>query len=106
MLGAHIDAVVTHQWENALNYLYWDVLYAGWPLIHNSPEIREAGYFYPAFDPVTGGAVLTDALEHHAANFQRDRPAVLETLWRFNVDNPRVQARHGELLEQVMDAPG
>jgi hypothetical protein len=102
MMGSHIDAVVTHQWENDLNYLYWDVLYLGWPLIHNSPAFAEVGYFYPSFDPKTGGQVLCEALAGHAAQWAKTRPAVLETLWRFNIDNPEVQRRHAELLEQVM----
>ncbi|HEX4197234.1 MAG TPA: DUF2827 family protein [Caulobacteraceae bacterium] len=102
MLGSHIDAVVTHQWENALNYLYWDVLYLGWPLIHNSPEFEEAGYYYPAFDPQTGGEVLREALNTHSAEQVARRPKVLEALWRYNIDNPAVQRRHAELLEKLM----
>ena len=102
MLGSHIDAVVTHQWENALNYLYWDVLYLGWPLIHNSAEFQDAGYYYPAFDPQTGGEVLREALNTHAAEQVARRPKVLEALWQFNIDNPAVQRRHAELLEKLM----
>ncbi len=104
MLGSHIDAVVTHQWENALNYLYWDVLYLGWPLIHNSTEFVEAGYYYPEFDPQAGGEVLVAALADHAENAVARRDATLATLWRFHIDNPAVQRRHAELLEQVMTA--
>jgi hypothetical protein len=104
MLGSHIDAVVTHQWQNALNYLYWDVLYLGWPLIHNSPEFQEAGYYYPEFDPQTGGEVLRDALHTHAAEAERRRPQVLDTLWRFNIANPAVQKGHLDLLENLMSS--
>ena len=102
MLGNHIDAVVTHQWENALNYLYWDVLYLGWPLIHNSPEFEDTGYYYPAFDPKTGGEVMREALRTHAANAAAQRPKVLDTLWRFNIDNPAVQKSYATLLEKLM----
>lgn len=102
MLGLHVDAVVTHQWENELNYLFWDVLYLGWPLIHNSPAFQEVGYYYPAFDPQTGGDVVREALPGHAARWRETRPAVLETLWRFNIDNPEVQRAHADLLEQLM----
>ncbi len=40
VLHRHVDAVVVHQWQNDLNYLYWDVLWSGHPLIHNSPAIE------------------------------------------------------------------
>jgi len=102
VLGEHIDAVVTHQWENALNYLYWDVLYLGWPLVHNSEMFKETGYYYPEFDPVTGGQVLRDALRDHAKRAPEERSKVLETLWRFHIDNPLVQRQHSELLERLM----
>ncbi|ANH75594.1 hypothetical protein ACS15_4713 [Ralstonia insidiosa] len=49
-MAAHGDAVVSHTWENAQNYLYYELLYGGYPLIHNSPYLGKAGYFYPDFD--------------------------------------------------------
>ena len=106
VMGLHVDAVVTHQWENDLNYLYWDVLYLGWPLIHNSESLREVGYYYPSFDPQTGGAVLAEALDSHAAQTPLQRQAVQDTLWRFNIDNPLVQRRHAELLDDLMSQRG
>jgi hypothetical protein len=102
MLGAHIDAVVTHQWENALNYLYWDVLYLGWPLVHNSPAIPEVGYYYPDFDPEGGGAALSEALGSHPGRMKAERAKTLEALWAFHIDNPVVQQAYEDLLEALM----
>jgi len=101
-LGQHTDAVVTHQWENELNYLYWDALYAGWPLVHNSSAIADAGYYYPDFDPRTGGDVLVAALERHASLSLSRRGQDLEAIWRHHIDNPAIGARYGDLLEAVM----
>lgn len=64
-LKDHCEAVVTHQWENGLNYLYWEALYGGYPLIHNSSFLEGAGYFYPDFDADAGGAALLDAKARH-----------------------------------------
>jgi len=102
LLGVHIDAVVTHQWENNLNYLYWDVLYTGWPLIHNSEAIKDVGYYYESFNPQAGGDVLVEALEHHRTNARRNRDQVLEVLWGLHIDNPKVLRRHADLLDMVM----
>ena len=55
ILARHVDTVVVHQWENDLNYLYWDVLWTGHPLVHNSPAAGEIGYHYRSFDPADGG---------------------------------------------------
>ena len=43
----HADAVIVHQWENDLNYLYWDVLWSGHPLIHNSPSAQRGRLLLP-----------------------------------------------------------
>jgi hypothetical protein len=64
-LRDHCDALVTHQWENALNYLYWEALYGGYPLIHNSPRIADLGYHYADFDAEAGGAALLRARAQH-----------------------------------------
>jgi hypothetical protein len=103
VLGKHVDAVVTHQWQNSLNYLYWDVMHGGFPLIHNSSEIADAGYYYPAFEPKKGGAILVDALERHASRIDGYRARAEATIGRFRNDRPEVKKRYQELLEQVMD---
>ena len=46
-LTNHCDAVVTHHWENGLNYLYYEVLHGGYPLVHNSACLKDWGYYYP-----------------------------------------------------------
>lgn len=102
VLGTHVDAVVEHQWENNLNYVYWDVLYSGHPLIHNSPEIEGAGYYYKAFDSQDGGRAIVDALSRHAGRAREARREAVDYLWRYRVDNPVVRARHSELIAKVM----
>ena len=102
VIGNHIDAIVEHQWENNLNYVYWDILYSGHPLIHNSTEIENAGYYYKSFDSQDGGRAIVDALSRHAGRAKQARAEAVDFLWRFRVDNPAVQARHSELIEMVM----
>ncbi|MEM5382910.1 DUF2827 domain-containing protein [Paraburkholderia phymatum] len=64
-MAQHADAVVAHQWENDQNYSYLDVLYGDYPLIHNSPWLRDAGYYYAGFDAQDGGRQLQAAALHH-----------------------------------------
>ncbi len=100
MLGREVDAVITHQWENDLNYLYWDVLYLGYPLIHNSSRIADAGYYYPDFDPMTGGRLaLLDAIESHQGSRDQDTEAV----WKYHIGNPENQSQYHDLLKKLLD---
>lgn len=59
--------VVSHQIMNELNYLYLECLYLGIPLIHNSPMIRDAGYYYPEHDTIEGSRQLQLALDSHTS---------------------------------------
>jgi hypothetical protein len=64
-IAKYCDCVVTHNWENSLNYLYYEVLWGGYPLIHNSKFLKEYGYYYESFDAVGGGLALASAFERH-----------------------------------------
>lgn len=68
VLPGAIDAVFAHHWENAQNYLYYEALYGGWPLIHNSHLIGDCGYRYHGFDCEEGGQALRRAFAEHDAN--------------------------------------
>ena len=93
------DAIVSHQWENAQNYLYYEALYGGYPLIHNSPLMRGWGYYYPDFDGFEGGKALLHAFDHHDAGLPQYRAKVAELLAQLDVANPaNVDAYTQELL--------
>ena len=64
----HADAIVSHQWQNEQNYSYLDALYGDYPLIHNSPWLKEAGYYYPGFDAREGALQLQRAAQQHATD--------------------------------------
>ncbi len=96
-LALHTDIVVTHQWENELNYLYYDVLYGGYPLIHNSPALK-CGYYFESFNAANGADVLLDVLAHHDQRieaYQAEAQAWLKTV---QVDyQPNIQAYENAL---------
>ena len=73
----HADTVVSHQWTNDQNYSYLDALTGDYPLIHNSEWLKSfgAGYYYPEFDAMQGGAQLRHALAHHDAGLADYRSA-------------------------------
>lgn len=81
-MAKHADVVVAHQWENALNFAYYDALYGGYPLVHNSPMVP-VGYRYNGFDAHGGADALLAALEHHDADvstYNRSAGAFLNTV--------------------------
>ncbi|MCA8435525.1 DUF2827 family protein, partial [Burkholderia seminalis] len=87
-MARHADAVVSHHWENGQNYLYYDVLYGGYPLIHNSTLIGDAGYYYPDFDAAAGGRALLEAWLHHDERLDDYRAKAGRLLQSVSIDNP------------------
>lgn len=85
MASERIDAVVSHQTENEQNYLYYDALYGGYPLIHNSGILNEAGvgFFYSGFRAEEGGGKLLEAWSQPPefwTDYKRDASGFLSTL--------------------------
>jgi len=100
-----VDAIVSHQWENAQNYLYYEALHGGYPLIHNSHLIGDCGYRYHGFDCEDGGRVLRTAFTEHDANLDDYRTtahAFLRTLDPLHEANVRA---YTDALEALFVKP-
>ncbi|MEX3693353.1 DUF2827 domain-containing protein [Paraburkholderia sp. BR14263] len=83
ILGRQADAVISHQWENAQNYVYYEALYGGFPLIHNSEFLDGCGYRYDGFDCADGALALREAFATHdiaLADYHSAARAFLATL--------------------------
>ena len=75
----HADAVVSHHWENGQNYIYYEMLHGGFPLIHNSDFLNGCGYRYDSYDPEDGALALLQAFASH----DRDLATYRKTADRF-----------------------
>tara|TARA_Y100000593_G_C4313810_1_gene339763 strand:- start:302 stop:1390 length:1089 start_codon:yes stop_codon:yes gene_type:complete len=61
--------IINHQLLNNLNYLLLECLYLGFPILHNSTELSECGYFYEDFNVDDGAIQLKIATKLHGQNF-------------------------------------
>ena len=84
-----MDVVVSHQWDNELNFLYLDVLHARYPLVHNSPYFKECGYYYEGHDIEAGAAALEQALRHHDNNIVEYNTRADACIYKYHTRNPR-----------------
>ncbi|MDB5696491.1 MAG: hypothetical protein JWN21_2034 [Sphingomonas bacterium] len=97
-LTNHCDAVVTHHWENGLNYLYYEVLHGGYPLVHNSAWLKDWGYYYPDFGAEAGGDALLAAFATHDERLDEYRSNVAELVARLAPSHPDNIKLHEQLL--------
>jgi hypothetical protein len=100
-LTNHCDAVVTHHWENGLNYMYYEVLYGGYPLIHNSEFLKDYGYYYDDFDAESGADALLRAFDGHDRELDDYRRRNAPLLRRLDPATPETIELHEQLLAQI-----
>jgi hypothetical protein len=65
--GANI--VVSHQIDCPQNYLYFDAIAGGYPLVHNSPLFADVGYYYHDCDIQSGAEQFMLAQREHDRHF-------------------------------------
>ncbi|QYD71922.1 DUF2827 domain-containing protein [Paraburkholderia edwinii] len=90
------DVVVSHQWQNDQNFVYLDALYGGYPLVHNSPWLKDIGYYYEGSDiPAGAKQLLRIAHEHDAdhTNYLRRSRDFIATLSSLHAANRECYAR-------------
>jgi hypothetical protein len=102
-LAEHTDIVLSHQWENPLNYAYLDALYMKYPLVHNAYMIKDVGYYYEGFDVIDGSDKLKYAIKYHDENLEEYDKKSQKTLWKYNADNPEVVQQYDILIENLMN---
>ncbi|MCC8395431.1 DUF2827 domain-containing protein [Paraburkholderia sp. MMS20-SJTR3] len=104
MMTRYVDVVVAHHWENPQNYLYYEALYGGYPLVHNSSMIGACGYRYDDFDCEQGGRALLQAFAEHDANLERYRETAQAFLNTLAPDYGPNIALYGEAIDALYGA--
>ena len=92
------NVIVSHQLLNSLNYVYLECLYLDIPLIHNSEDIKDAGYFYPEYDLNIGAQKLKEALKFHDENLESYRLKARKVFDRYSPDNEYVREQYSKLF--------
>ena len=102
VLEKYVDMVLSWQIENPLNYLYFDVCWLGWPLVHNASLCKDLGYYYEGFD--ADGAV--DAIKNVQANHNDDEgymDRMRDIISRYTIENEKMLDNYNKLLDDLVN---
>lgn len=102
-LAGFVDVVVAHQWENGLNYAYLDALYLNFPLVHNSPYLKDAGYYYSEFNIEEGRVQLENAMNNHDQHIKEYNDRTEDVLTRYTTYNEDMLDLHNKLLDNAIN---
>lgn len=93
------------QLYNSLNYIYYELLYYGYPLIHNSPNLDGCGYYYPEYDLTKCVDNILKAQKHHDKDVEVLKAKAKQYLERVNPLNADVgKIVNGLLVSAVVNA--
>ncbi|AJX35414.1 DUF2827 domain-containing protein [Burkholderia oklahomensis] len=105
-VAEYTDVVVSHQWENPLNYFYFDVCWQGYPLVHNAHLVPDIGYYYPDNDVQTGTETLMRVLREHDDDWEGYAARQRGLLRRYTSKNPALVAEYDTLLANLVNDCG
>ena len=97
-----IPIFVTHHYLTSLNYLYYEVLQYGYPLIHNSVDLDNCGYYYPGDDPKACSDAIYNAYLKHNNIYDEYCTQAKEYLYRIDPLNPIVGKECKKLITNLL----
>ncbi|WP_439890873.1 DUF2827 domain-containing protein [Ralstonia sp. 25C] len=104
-LAEQTDIVISHQWENPLNYFYLEVCWQGYPLVHNATLCPDLGYFYHGNDVEEGARRVIEVLDTHDAHASHYRERQRSLIARHLPDNGQLVRTYTALVEDLLRRP-
>ena len=101
-MSKYADIAVSHQWGNPLNYLYFDLAWMGWPIIHNAYLCKDVGYFYDNFNLNFASTILDKVLIDHDKNIDIYLKKNREAIDIFLPSNNKLQTVYKNLILNLL----
>lgn len=98
----YADIVVSHQWGNPLNYLYFDLAWMGWPIIHNAYLCKDVGYYYDAFNLVEASSLLNNVISNHDNNLSEYLEKNRKEINKFLPSNENLKNHYKMLINELL----
>jgi hypothetical protein len=104
-LANQTDIVISHQWENPLNYLYLEVCWQGYPLVHNASLCPDLGYYYDGNDVEAGARRALEVLDVHDAQVSWYRERQRALIAAYLPHDGTLVAIYDALLDDLLNRP-
>jgi hypothetical protein len=88
---------VCHQFNNEFNYMVMELMWLGFPVLHNAKSWESYGYYYPGSDLDAGGDLLS-MVSGHVGRLEVYKAHARALAWRHSPYNTDVQKAWEKLL--------
>lgn len=80
--------LIQHTVNNEYNYIFFEHMLMGFPVIHNFPRFASYGYYYEG-DDIAGGVGQIDAIaDFHGVRSEAYKAQIKQLAWNFSIYNP------------------
>lgn len=90
---------ICHQINNEFNYMVMELLWLGFPVLHNARSWDAYGYYYPGSDLDAGGELITQLRTKHVEFLEIYKAHARALAWRHSPYNADVQKAWEKLLQ-------
>ena len=90
---------VLHNYNNEFNYMTLELLYSGFPVLHNSPSWMEFGYGYRGADLAGAADLIETARTQHSEGMATYKSHAATLSWKYSPYNPVIHAAWGRIIE-------
>lgn len=97
-----VPIIISHQVLNSLNYLYYELLFYGYPLVHNSPDLDGCGYYYPENNIGKCVESIMHAFKHHNKNIDTYKEKADKYLERVDPLHPTMGKIWNQMINDVL----
>jgi hypothetical protein len=101
-MSKYSDIAVSFQTENNLNYLYLDMAWMGWPIVHNANLCKDVGYYYDGYNYEEGGDVLKNVILTHDENVAKYTEKNRKIIDRYLPTNKKLQKAYKKLIDNLL----
>ena len=92
---------ILYNMNNEFNYMTLELLWSGFPVLHNSPSWLDYGYGYQEADLATGAALIETVRKTHADTLETYRAHASMLAWRSSPYNPEIQEAWAKIIENI-----
>ena len=89
---------ILHQWNNEYNYMFLELLWYGFPVIHNSQAWFAHGYYYNNCNIEEMGNLYNNIREKHNEVLETYKAHSQVLTWKHSPYNPEIQRQWHDLI--------
>lgn len=89
---------ICHQINNEFNYMVMELMWTGFPVLHNAKSWEAYGYYYPGSNLSAGGDVLDVVRRNHGEQLEVYKAHARALAWRHSPYNADVQTAWEKIL--------